>query len=197
MLLAMTPLPRLAMSVSAVLSLTCGVFIMLANPAHALDTEQKPGKADFHAAARALDLVEDAVILGRPLPPHDPALGSHRVRLDITTPGYRYEPWNGFYEEAVGTVNIRIAARGVAPGPLTVWVRAGGHACVPNTSSKWQRVTIANGGTFVFPLKNKSYSTGIFMRVSDQQHHFRYAVISVSVSPKYDDGRTPAIIVWN
>lgn len=177
-----------AVAISCAIAL--GTAFASAGSAQALDTDRKPQKADFSAAARALDVVEDAILLGTPLPRHDPAIGDEKVRLSVTTPGYRYTPW--FPENPqvmIGAVDIRVAAKGVAPGPLTVWVKAGGHACVPRTSSLWQKVTIPNGGTFSFALKNKWYSTAIFLRVSDVKHNYRYESITVRVGPKsYEEG---------
>lgn len=170
-----------------------------AGSAHALDTTDKPKKAHFNAAARALDVVEDAIILGQPLPAHDPALGDRKVRLTVTTPGYQYAPWDlDNPQRAVGSIDIQVSAKGVAPGPLTVWVKAGGHACVPGTKSRWQRVSIPNGGTLSFELEDKWYSTAIFLRVSDVQHRYRYESINVQVATKeYADGsETPAVIDW-
>lgn len=165
--------------------------------AQAFDASAKPRKADFSDAARALDVVEDAILLGEPLPPHDPALGHEKVRLSVTTPGYHYTPWLADNPQLVhGTVDIRVAAKGVARGPLTVWVKAGGHACVPKTSSPWRRVIIPNGGTFSFALADKAYSTAIFLRVSDIESNYRYEAISVRVGPQsyLDGGVTPGII---
>lgn len=165
--------------------------------ARALDTSAKPRKADFSDAARALDVVEDALLLGQPLPPHDPALGHEKVQLSVTTPGYHYTPWFADNPQLVyGTVDIRVTAKGVARGPLTVWVKAGGHACVPKTASRWQRVVIPNGGTFSFALADRAYSTAIFLRVSDVDHNYRYEAISVRVGPQsyLDEGVTPGIV---
>lgn len=177
-----------AITVAGTSAIVAAAACMSAGPAHAIDTMSKPKRGDFQAAAYALDVVEDAVLLGRPLPPHDPALGDANVRLTVTTPGYTYTPWHGDDLRVTGSVNIKVSAKGLAAGPLTVWVKAGGHACARGTSSAWQRLTVPNGGTFTFALKDKFYSTAIFLRVSDVKGKYRYESVSVRVAPTIPDG---------
>lgn len=154
--------------------------------AWAADASQKPSRAESDAAFRALDAIEDALILGKPTPAFDPALGHRRARVTLSTPDLVVEggwPWE---KRAVGSVRIAMKVTGMATGPLTVWAMAGGHACVPGTKSPWQRWTVRKGDDIIFPLKDRTYSTYVFLRVSDSRGRFRYAHTVVPVASRAD-----------
>jgi len=162
-----------------------------------IDGDRKPTRGAFHAAAIALDRIEDAEILGRPAPVFDPALGARGVKVSLSMPGCK-DCGDFWGQRAQRSVKIKVDTKGFARGPLTVWAKAGGHACVSGTGSKWRKWTVTNGGTFTFPLVDKHYATAIFIRVSDTTGVYRYGDTSVRVQPwsKTCPNCTPATIAW-
>jgi hypothetical protein len=163
-------------------AVTAGALLIAGTAtAHAADMTRKPSGDALLNALIAMDRVEDADILGQPAPKHDPALGSQKVRLNIDIKGYNDDNWG---DRVTGVVPFIIKARGLADGPLTVWAMAGGHMCAPGTRSKWMKWTIRNGDVLNFPVKNRSYTTSVFFRVSDRNGAFRYGKTTVRVTPE-------------
>lgn len=172
---------RRTLTVLTALAATAGLTLTLTGTAHATDASKKPSGSEFAAAAYALDRVEDAVLLGRPLPPHDPALGSSKARLTITVAGYNPDNWGDRVSRIAPFI---INTRGLASGPLTVWAKAGGHMCAPGSESKWMKWTgFRSGRAIEFPVQDKSYDTYVFFRVTDREGTTRWGHSRVRVTP--------------
>ena len=171
---------RLGVGLTATL-VAVGVAFSSAGTAQALDLSNKPGGMPMQNALMALDRIEDAEILGRPKPPHDPALGARAARVNISVPGYDPADWNA---RVGGPIPFTISVNGFARGPLTVWALVGGAMCVDGSKSKWRKWTIRNGATIKVPVADKSFNTYVFFRVSDSQGTFRWTSSLVRVASK-------------
>lgn len=161
--------------------LTLGLALSSTGTAQALDLSKKPGGMPMQDALMALDRIEDAEILGRPKPVHDPALGARAARVNISVPGYDPEDR---YARVGGPVPFNISVSGFTRGPLTVWVLIGGAMCVDGSKSKWRKWTIRNGDTIKVPVADKSFDTYVFFRVSDSQGAFRWTSSLVRVASR-------------
>jgi hypothetical protein len=158
-----------------------GLALSCTGTAQALDLSEKPGGMPMQDALMALDRIEDAEILGRPKPTHDPALGARAARVNFSVPGYDPEDRNA---RVGGPVPFTVSVSGFSRGPLTVWALVGGAMCVDGSKSKWRKWTIRNGDTIKVPVADKSFTTSVFFRVSDSQGTFRWAESLVRVASK-------------
>lgn len=171
---------RLGAGLTATL-VALGLATSSTGTAQALDLSKKPGGVPMQDALLALDRIEDAEILGRPKPPHDPALGARAARVNISVPGYDPEDRNA---RVGGPVPFTISASGFSRGALTVWALVGGAMCVDGSKSKWRKWTIRNGDTIKVPVADKSFNTYVFFRVSDSQGTFRWTEFVVQVASR-------------
>jgi len=171
---------RLGVGLIATL-VAAGLALTGTGTAQALDFSRKPGGVPMQDALMALDRIEDAEILGRPKPPHHPALGARVARVNISIPGYNPEDRSA---RVGGPIPFTISVRGFARGPLTVWALVGGAMCVNGSKSKWRKWTIRNGEAIKVPVADKSFNTYVFFRVSDSRGAFRWTSSLVRVASK-------------